>query len=254
MGIRHYKRTLTVAGLLFAVSLVWILLTTEWSSLGLPLTELETWLRGWGAGAYVVFVLAFMVLALFPLPSTFWILLGGALFGPLTGGALSLLAATLAAIIAFMLARTWLQPWLAPRMGPRSSRLCADVEAEGWRVVALTRLVPVFPFAPTNYALGLVQLPLRVFTLSTVLALIPSLFAYAWLGHATREVASGADSGIQLGLALLAVLALLLLLPRLVRRIWLGQKLLPAVDGTRAPGTEAYAEAQDQEPQRGKGA
>ncbi|WP_026181661.1 MULTISPECIES: TVP38/TMEM64 family protein [unclassified Thioalkalivibrio] len=228
MRMRHHKRWLAVAAVLSVISVGWILLTTEWPSLGFPLGEVEAWLRGWGAAAYLVFVLAFMVLALFPLPSTFWILLGGALFGPFTGGALSLLAATLAAIIAFMLARTWLQPWLVPRMGARSHRLRADVEAEGWRVVALTRLVPVFPFAPTNYALGLVRLPLPVFALTTVLALMPSLFAYAWLGHATREMAAGADSGVQLGLAVLAVLALLLLLPRLVRRIWLGQKTLHA--------------------------
>lgn len=173
----------------------------------------------------MVFVLAFVVLALFPLPSTFWILLGGALFGPFTGGALSLLAATIAAIIAFMLARTLLQPWLEPRLGPRSARLREDVEAEGWRVVALTRLVPVFPFAPTNYALGLVRMPLTVFTVTTLVALIPSLFAYSWLGHATREMVAGdADNRVQLGLAILAVLALLLLLPRLLRRIWQGQK------------------------------
>ncbi|WP_019593950.1 TVP38/TMEM64 family protein [Thioalkalivibrio sp. ALM2T] len=248
MRIRHHKRWLTVAAILFGVSLAWILLTTEWPSLGVPLGELEVWLLSWGPGAYLVFVLAFVVLALFPLPSTFWILLGGALFGPFTGGALSLLAATVAAVIAFMLARTWLQPWLVPRMGPRSTRLREDVEAEGWRVVALTRLVPVFPFAPTNYALGLVRLPLPVFALTTVVALIPGLFAYAWLGHATREVASGADSGVQLGLALLAVLALLLLLPRLVRRIWLGQKMLRSESD---PG-EQDSEAQGEEQQRGE--
>ena len=252
MMIRHHKRSLVLAAVLFGISLAWILLTTEWPSLGFPLGELEAWLRGWGAGAYLVFVLAFMVLALFPLPSTFWILLGGALFGPFTGGALSLLAATLAAVIAFLLARTWLQPWLVPRMGPRSARLREDVEAEGWRVVALTRLVPVFPFAPTNYALGLVRLPLPVFALTTVLALIPGLFAYAWLGHATRAMASGADSGVQLGLALLAVLALLLLLPRLVRRIWLGQKTLRAETSLVSDPGEQDSEAQSEEQQRGE--
>ncbi|WP_018862474.1 MULTISPECIES: TVP38/TMEM64 family protein [unclassified Thioalkalivibrio] len=224
MQIHHPGRWWLLAAILLAGSLGWVALTTEWPEL-LPLQDVEAWLASWGAGAYMVFVLAFVVLALFPLPSTFWILLGGALFGPFTGGALSLLAATIAAIIAFTLARTLLQPWLEPRLGPRSARLREDVEAEGWRVVALTRLVPVFPFAPTNYALGLVRMPLTVFTVTTLVALIPSLFAYSWLGHATREMVAGdADNRVQLGLAILAVLALVLLLPRLLHRIWQGQK------------------------------
>lgn len=225
MQVQDTKRWWLIAAILLAGSLIWVALTTEWPELLLPLEDVEAWLASWGVGAYMVFVLAFIVLALFPLPSTFWILLGGALFGPFAGGALSLLAATIAASIAFMLARTLLQPWLEPRLGPRSARLREDVEAEGWRVVALTRLVPVFPFAPTNYALGLVRMPLAVFTVTTLVALIPSLFAYAWLGHATREMVAGdADNRVQLGLAILAVLALLLLLPRLLRRIWQGQK------------------------------
>ena len=222
----HQKRLLLLVVLLFAASLGWILVTGRLPEVGLAVSDLEHWLRGWGFGAWVAYVLAFIVLALFPLPSTFWILLGGALFGPLAGAVLSLLAATVAAVIAFLLARTWLRPWVEPRLGPRGARLCADVEAEGWRVVALTRLVPVFPFAPTNYALGLVRLPLSVFAVTTLIALMPNLFAYAWLGHAARELANGADNRVQFALAVLAVLALLLLLPRLVRRIWQGQKAL----------------------------
>lgn len=254
MWIRHHRRWLTVVALLAGMSLLWILFVPEWPSFGFQLIELETRLSRWGVVAYLAFVAAFVVLALFPLPSTFWVLLGGALFGPLLGGALSLLAATLAAVIAFTLARTWLQPWLEPRLGPRGARLREDVAAEGWRVVALTRLVPVFPFVATNYALGLVRVPLPIFALTTLVALIPSLLAYSWLGHATGELARGADSGVQLGLAALAVLALILLLPRLVRRIWRGQRALrvdcPAISN---PG-EKDPDAQREKEQGGEGA
>ena len=33
-------------------------------------------------------------------------------------------------------------------------------ETEGWRFVAFTRLVPLFPFNPLNYVLGLTRIPL----------------------------------------------------------------------------------------------
>ncbi len=235
MEIRHQKRWLVVAGILLVFTLVWVALATELHPDPAWFGYLERWLLGMGAGAYLAFFLLFVVLAMLPLPTTFWILLGGALFGPVAGALLSLLAATLAAVLAFWLGRTWLQPWIEPRLGPRGQRLCADVEAEGWRVVALTRLVPVFPFAPTNYALGLVRLSLPVFAATTLVALVPSLFAYAWLGHASRVLVNGAGDRVQLGLITVAVLALLLLLPRLVRRIWRGQMALRESGNCRPP-------------------
>jgi uncharacterized membrane protein YdjX (TVP38/TMEM64 family) len=254
MRIRNHKRGLIVVVILAGISLLWILFVPDWPSFGSHLADLETRLSRWGVVAYLAFVAAFVLLALFPLPTTFWVLLGGALFGPLIGSALSLLAATLAAVIAFTLARTWLQPWLEPRLGPRGARLCEDAAAEGWRIIALTRLVPVFPFVATNYALGLVRVPLPIFALTTMVALIPSLLAYSWLGHATGELARGADSGVQLGLAAVAVLALVLLLPRLVRRIWLGQRALRVDSPVISDPGEKDSDAQREKEQGGEGA
>ena len=227
MNPRASRRWLPVAAILLLLTLAWLLFTGEVRPQDLRLEDLERWLAGFGVLAPLVFTLAFVVLALLPLPSTAWILLAGALFGPLYGGLVSLLAATLAGVIAFWASRYFLYPWVTPRLGPRGRRLCADVREEGWRVVALTRLVPVFPYAPTNVVLGVTGIPVGVFALTTVITLIPSLFAYAWLGHSAREAVNGAEGRVQLGLAVLAVIAMTLLLPRFVRRLWQGQRGAP---------------------------
>jgi uncharacterized membrane protein YdjX (TVP38/TMEM64 family) len=180
---------------------------------------LESRFQDLGAWTYPLFVLAFVPLAMLPIPSTFWVLLGGSLFGPLVGTVLSVVSATLAAVLAFVVGRYLARDYVQTHVGPRVRWVMRGVEAEGWRFVAMTRLIPVFPFAPTNYTLGLTRIRLRTYALTTAIALIPNLAAYTWLGHATRQAMAGAEALIQGFLAALALLALLLFLPGFIRRM-----------------------------------
>lgn len=180
---------------------------------------LEARFQGFGIWAYLAFVAAFVAFALIPLPMTVWVLLGGSLFGPWLGTVLSLLSSTTAAVLAFLIGRYLARDYVRGHAGPRVRRVMRGVEAEGWRFVAMTRLIPVFPFAPTNYALGLTGIRLRTYAWTTGIALIPNLAAYTWLGHATRQAITGAENLIQFLLIGLALLALLLFLPGFIRRL-----------------------------------
>jgi uncharacterized membrane protein YdjX (TVP38/TMEM64 family) len=180
---------------------------------------LESRFQDLGVWTYPLFVMAFVMLAMFPIPSTFWVLVGGSLFGPLTGTVLSVVSASLAAVLAFVMGRYFARDYVRTHGGPRVRWVMRGVDAEGWRFVAMTRLIPVFPFAPTNYALGLTRIRLRTYALTTAIALIPNLAAYTWLGHATRQAMTGAEAVIQSFLAVLALLALLLFLPGFIRRM-----------------------------------
>jgi uncharacterized membrane protein YdjX (TVP38/TMEM64 family) len=182
-------------------------------------SALEARFRGVGVWGHLLFALAFVALALLPVPSTIWVLLGGSLFGPSLGTLISVASATVSATLAFTISRHLARDYVRARVGPRTCRVMRGVEAEGWRFVAMTRLIPVFPFAPTNYALGLTGIRLPTYALTTAIALIPNLAAYTWLGHATRQAMSGAENLIQLLLVALALFALLLFLPGFMRRL-----------------------------------
>jgi rhodanese-related sulfurtransferase len=92
------------------------------------------------------------------------------------------------------------------------------VEAEGWRFVALTRLVPLIPFNLLNYALGLTRIPVVSYMLASLVCMVPGTLAYTWLGHAGREAMAGNDAAIRYGLMGLALLAAVAFVPRLLRR------------------------------------
>jgi uncharacterized membrane protein YdjX (TVP38/TMEM64 family)/rhodanese-related sulfurtransferase len=152
-------------------------------------------------------------------PGAIFGLVGGALFGPVWGTVLNLFGATLGATAALLVARYVGANWVRRKAGGRLDRLISGVEAEGWRFVAFVRLVPLFPFNLTNYALGLTRISLKHYVLASLICMVPGTVAYTWLGHAGREAATGNTAAIRYGLIALALLAAITFLPRLVRRL-----------------------------------
>lgn len=186
----------------------------------LDFAALEGAVHGLGAWGAVGFVLIFAAATVLFLPGSVFGLAGGALFGPVLGTAINLAGGTLGATLAFLVARHLAGDWVARRVGGRLKQVVDGVEAEGWRFVALVRLVPAVPFNLANYALGLTRIPLGQYVLATAISMVPGTAAYAWLGHAGRGALAGDDAAaLRYGLLGLAVLAAIAFLPRLLRRL-----------------------------------
>jgi len=181
--------------------------------------RLAAWLQHAGPAAPLLFVLVYALGTVLFVPGSLLTLAGGALFGPLLGTLYNLTGATLGATLAFLLARHLAGDWVARRTGGRLARLKTGVEDEGWRFVAFTRLVPLFPFNLLNYALGLTRIPLGPYVLTSALCMAPGALAYTWLGYAGRQALTGAEGAIRNALLALALLAAVAFLPRLIKRL-----------------------------------
>jgi uncharacterized membrane protein YdjX (TVP38/TMEM64 family)/rhodanese-related sulfurtransferase len=178
---------------------------------------LDAWLSGLGMWAPVAHVLAYAAGTVVFAPGSLFALAGGALFGPVWGTLLNLTGATIGAGLAFVVARYLAGDWAARKAGGRLGQLVKGVEAEGWRFVAFVRLVPLFPFNLTNYALGLTRIGLLPYLLTSFITMAPGALAYTWLGHAGREALEGNAAAIRYGLLALGVLAAIAFVPRLVK-------------------------------------
>jgi uncharacterized membrane protein YdjX (TVP38/TMEM64 family) len=190
-------------------------------------SELQAFLDRWPLVGFAVYVVAFAVLTGACLPVALMLTLaGGALLGPLLGGAGTALGATMGALLTYMAARSALGGWVSRRL--RSARL-EDVVLEARKrpfpLLLAARLTPLFPFAPLNVAAGVASLPIRPFAVATFLGAIPTSFIYSHLG-------AGLDHSITLNggdlraaamtpqiLLPLAALALLSLTPLAIERL-----------------------------------
>jgi uncharacterized membrane protein YdjX (TVP38/TMEM64 family)/rhodanese-related sulfurtransferase len=204
--------------LLAAVAAVAVL---SWVVFGdrLNVSTIESAVHELGALATLVFVGAFALATVLFVPGSIFGLAGGLLFGPLWGAIWNLIGATLGATVAFLIARFIAGSWIAAKAHGRLEALLLGVAAEGWRFVALTRLVPIVPFNLLNYALGLTRIPLSQYLAATLVCMVPGAAAYAWLGHAGRAALAGDSAALGYGALGLAALAMIAFVPRLIRGI-----------------------------------
>ncbi len=209
--------------LLLLVAIVGAILWVGYHRDQLDPATLDNWLSGLGVWAPIVYVLLFAVGTVVFLPGSLFALAGGALFGPVWGAMLNLLAATLGASIAFLIARYLAGDWVQRKSAGRLKRLIAGVEAEGWRFVAFVRLVPLFPFNLSNYAFGLTRIGFLPYVITSLVCMAPGAIAYTWLGHAGREALAGEASAIRYGLIALGLLAAIAFIPRLLGRMRKGE-------------------------------
>jgi len=190
------------------------------------LLPVDAWLRGFGAwatglGVYgpLAFGAIFLVATLLVIPCTPLTIAGAVAFGwwsmPIV-----LAAATLGSLMAFLAARSLLQDRVRRIIDRRPGwKATADAVGDGdWRLLLLMRLSPFVPFNAQNYALGLTDVGLGAFLLSTVLGMLPGTVLCVYLGVIGRAAGQeGPVHWLSLGLGLAATFGLVVLTRRRVR-------------------------------------
>ncbi len=152
-----------------------------------------------GLAFFVVYVVA-VVLSI-PAASVLT-MSAGFLFGPLLGGAITVLAATLGSSLLFLAARGVLSDLLRRRAGRFLERLAEGFRRNAFLYLLVLRLAPIFPFFIVNIAPAFFDVKLRTFVAATLIGIVPATFAYAWLGCGLDDViARAGESGQTLSLS-----------------------------------------------------
>lgn len=180
-----------------------------------PLTGLHSFLVNYPVIAPLLFVLIYALAVTLFLPGTLFCLLGGALFGPWLGALVNVLGATLGATLAFLIARHLAAGMVEHHLSQTLQRVKHGVEREGWRFVALVRLIPMVPYDLSNYTFGLCRIPLMQFVLATALALLPRLTVYAYIGYSGLSLIRGEGDQLLTLITMVTLLIAALLLPQL---------------------------------------
>lgn len=145
---------------------------------------LREWVNGFGALAPPVYVALYAAATVFFLPATPLTLLAGLAFGPLWGSVYAFIGAATGLILAFLIsryaARGLVRSWVEEN--ERLRKIDEGVERQGWRMLVITRLVPVFPFNAQNYAYGLTRITFPTYAVVSAICMAPGLVVYAFAG------------------------------------------------------------------------
>lgn len=169
--------------------------------------RLQGWIAGYGYWAPLIYIMLYSVAPALFIPGLPLTILGGLLFGPVWGVVYTIIGATSGACVAFLVARYLGREWLRSKMsGPRWQKLDADVAQHGWKIVALTRLIPLFPFNLLNYAFGITRIQFFHYAVTSFVCMLPATIAYVSLSSSVGQLLKGelpVKFGLGLGLVVL---------------------------------------------------
>ena len=174
----------------------------------LPLAEWVSALVNWGQHhpflgpvAYMAFVVLATVLFL---PGSIAMMIGGFLFGFLSGLLFAAIALPFGAQGAFEIGRWFARPWVRRQVADnrRMEAIEAALRKEAFVIIVLTRLSLILPFNLLNYAYGATSVKATTHWAATALGMLPAIALYVYLGTLARDlgqILSGEAAPTELG-------------------------------------------------------
>jgi uncharacterized membrane protein YdjX (TVP38/TMEM64 family) len=165
----------------------------------------------WGVFAPMIYILIYAIAPALFIPGLPLTIAGGILFGPFWGVVYSITGATIGACVAFLIARYIARDWVQNKLrSPRWKKLDQDVEKHGWKIVAFTRLVPLFPFNLLNYAFGLTSVRFLQYAVTSFVCMLPACIAFIVFSSSFLDIIKGRVSfEFIVGMLLIGIVSLI---------------------------------------------
>lgn len=153
-------------------------------------------IRSMGPIGALYFGILYCVAEILAVPATPLTLSAGYLFGVGQGAAVVLLAATVAASVAFVIGKTLLRDKVEEMLleQPKFAKIDKAIGREGFKLLLLVRLSPIFPFALSNYLYGASSIDFASYFWGTLLGFAPGTLAYVYTGMVGSALTDGSGA------------------------------------------------------------
>ncbi|PZR77211.1 MAG: hypothetical protein DLM73_00135 [Chthoniobacterales bacterium] len=148
------------------------------------LADIQQRVMHWGAWSAICYPLLYACCNVLLLPGGVLSVGAGFFFGLWWGFLIALLGNVGGAAISFFISRWIGGRWLKRRLLRNATLVALEpaVEREGWKIILLSQLHPLFPTSLLNYLYGLTRIQFRTCMLWVAIGQAPGLFLYSYLG------------------------------------------------------------------------
>jgi uncharacterized membrane protein YdjX (TVP38/TMEM64 family) len=148
------------------------------------LAKIQAYVMNLGAWSAICYPLLYASCNVLLLPGGVLSLGGGFFFGLWWGFLIVLVGNVGGAAISFWISRTIGRRWLHLRLlrNPKFKALEPAVRREGWKIILLSQLHPLFPTSLLNYLYGLTSIRFRTCMLWVAIGQAPGVLLYVYLG------------------------------------------------------------------------
>src|SRR4051812_17882677 len=180
----HRFRAVNIQFILFVVAVLLLVVLSRLLPIVSVIAAVQQRVAQWGEWSAVCYPLLFALCNLLLLPGGILCVGSGFFFGLWWGFFIVLIGNIIAATISFAVTRSFGQRWFRNKISghPRLAALVPAVEREGWKIVVLSQLHPLFPTSLVTYLYGLSRIPFRTYLLWVTVGRTPGLFLYVYLG------------------------------------------------------------------------
>ncbi|MGB3535799.1 MAG: TVP38/TMEM64 family protein [Microcoleaceae cyanobacterium] len=224
----------TIKLILLAVGIAALIIGGKFLGVQQLLINTLDWIKGLGAIGIAAFIVIYILATVLFIPGSLLTLGAGVLYGVIGGSICVSVASTLGAACAFLIGRYLARGWVSKKIEENEKFKVIDeaVAQEGWKIVGLTRLSPIFPFNFLNYAFGLTKVSFQDYILASWIGMMPGTIMYVYLGSLAGELATlGADGRtrttaewVLYGVGLIATIAVTIYVTKIAKQA-LNQKI-----------------------------
>ena len=145
----------------------------------------------------IAFILLYIITTIALVPGSILTLGAGVLFGVVWGSFYVFLGAICGETLAFLIGRYLARNWVYRKIQDNQQFLAINkaLKQEGFKIILLTRLSPIFPFSLLNYAFGVTGVSLRDYFLGSI-GMIPMTITYVYFGSLAGDLATIGEAGI----------------------------------------------------------
>jgi uncharacterized membrane protein YdjX (TVP38/TMEM64 family) len=215
---RNHKSLLRPIAL--AVVLVLLMAGARIFNLGDRLGELRVWIHSLGTLGPFVYVFVYAAAVVLAIPGSLITIMAGVLFGSVIGIVTVSFGSTLGASLAFLISRHIAREALVERFSDNEKfhRLDQMTKEHGPIIVAITRLIPLFPFNLLNYGFGLTNVPFKTYFSWSWICMLPGTVLYVVGADAVTKAVSEGKIPWELVFVFVITVAIIILLVKQARR------------------------------------
>ena len=148
------------------------------------LADVQQHVMRWGAWSAICYPFLYACCNVLLLPGGVLSIGAGFFFGLWWGFAIALFGNVVGAAISFFISRSLGRQWIKRKLSRNRTFVALEpaIDKEGWKIILLSQLHPLFPTSLLNYLYGLTRIRFRTCMLWVAIGQAPGLFLYSYLG------------------------------------------------------------------------
>jgi uncharacterized membrane protein YdjX (TVP38/TMEM64 family) len=182
---------------------IFILLTTKFISNDLDIYSIKKYISSFGILAPIIYIIMFALVPLTFFPDSVLAIASGLVFGFYKGYIYTTIGALIGGSLAFFIARYLGYDLVKKISNEKLSNIDKLINENGFYIIFLLRLIPLFPFDVISYGAGLTNVKYKHFLGATLFGTIPGIAVFTNIGAKSVNISS---TGFYTSIAMLILL------------------------------------------------